>query len=83
MIANLKHAARNHEIVRIGGGLFAGNELLKAAATLEAAPDLLAALQAIADAEPAKDVYTGDDGWRLAHEKFAAFARAAIAKVQP
>jgi hypothetical protein len=48
--------------------------------TIAAAPDLLAALHAIADAgESAANSYPGD-GWRLAHEKFAAFARAAISK---
>jgi hypothetical protein len=47
---------------------------------ISAAPDLLAALHAIADAgESAANSYPGD-GWRLAHEKFAAFARAAISK---
>lgn len=44
-----------------------------------AAPDLLAALQQIAQSDAAAHSYPGD-GWRLAHEKFAAFARAAIAR---
>ena len=43
-------------------------------------PDFYAALVEIADAgEKAKNSYSGD-GWRLAHEKFSAFARAVLAK---
>jgi hypothetical protein len=48
---------------------------------IAAAPELYAALQEIASAETAAGSYPGD-GWRLAHEKFSAFARAILAKVQ-
>lgn len=48
---------------------------------IAAAPELLAALQAIADAESAGSAYPGD-GWRLAHEKLCGYARAAIAKIK-
>ena len=61
-----------------GTGLIARVVNADDATLIASAPDLLAALQAIADANAAKDAYQ-DNGWRLAHEKFAAFARAAIA----
>ena len=47
IIANLRHAARNHETVSIGGGDFGPAELLAVALTLESQADLLAALQKI------------------------------------
>ncbi len=41
------------------------------------------ALHKISDAgEKAAQSYPGD-GWRLAHDKFSAFARAALSKVRP
>jgi hypothetical protein len=40
LIANLRHAARNHETVTIGGGEFGPAELLAAAQALEALADL-------------------------------------------
>jgi len=46
-IANLKHAIRNKETVRIGGGDFSANELKDAVAALEAAQARAAALQEI------------------------------------
>jgi hypothetical protein len=36
LIANMKHAARNHESVHIGGGLFSPEELLAATKQFEA-----------------------------------------------
>jgi len=44
--------------------------------------ELVAALQAIADSHQTADTYTERDGWEKAHDKFVAFARAALAKVQ-
>lgn len=46
-LANLKHAIRNKETVRIGGGDFSANELKDAVAALEAAQARAAALQEI------------------------------------
>lgn len=43
--ANLAHAARNGETVKIGGGLFGPDELREAARLIAAAPDLLATLE--------------------------------------
>lgn len=50
---------------------------------IAAAPELLAALQAIADAEGDATADRADvrDGWRLAHAKLCGYARAAIAKI--
>ena len=66
--------------------LGAGRELIATvsdndAPIIAAAPDLLAALQAIADAGPDEGCKMGD-GWRAAHDKFTSFARAAIAKAR-
>lgn len=57
------------------------DERFSNARLIAAAPELLAALQAIADAESAGSAYPGD-GWRLAHEKLCGYARAAIAKIK-
>jgi len=49
LIANLRHAARNHETVLVGGGEFGPTELRHAADLLEAAPFMLDALRALLD----------------------------------
>jgi hypothetical protein len=46
MVSNLKHAARNGG-ASIGGGEFTPAECREAAAVLDAAPELLAALEAL------------------------------------
>lgn len=49
---------------------------------IAAAPDLVAALREIADAEPAGAVPAGGalTGWQAAHAKLCGYARAALAK---
>ena len=43
---------------------------------------MLEALRAIASSHQTADTYTGADGWEKAHDKFVAFARAALAKAE-
>ncbi len=47
--ANLKHAARNQEIIKIGGGKFNSEELMAAAKMLELAEDMHAVLKLVAN----------------------------------
>jgi hypothetical protein len=61
-------------------GCMNGETTIANARLIASAPDLLAALQEIAAAGyDSAHSYPGA-GWLIAHEKFAAFARAAISK---
>lgn len=60
IVANLKHAARNGETAKIGGGLFGPAELKDAAHRIECYPILLEALERLSLAALSRDITMGD-----------------------
>lgn len=73
LIANLRHAARNHETVNIGGGEFGPAELLAAA---DAFTDMLFSLQDLL----AMPDYDSTQATSIVRRQAKAAARAAVTK---
>ena len=74
-LANLKHDIRNNQSVKVGSGIFKGQELVDVAHALAATPELLAALEYVLPlAEKNVETSFGKDAIHI--------ARAAIAKAK-
>ena len=83
IVANMKKAARDAETVSIGGGLFCPVELFEAANQLEAVPDLVAALEALAaTARTFRNVPAERQEWTSLDDEALEAAFAAIAKAE-
>ena len=71
-MANLKHAARNGETVKIGGGKFSAEELKEAAESIEAMRNALADLVGVANGLLTSEYSRSRmDAARAALEKFS------------